>query len=65
MLGYFVLFTVIGFFAATLLRKEQSIFTTYAVFAAIWGLSNGPIWGLVTFIELTAGFFIFKLTQGK
>ena len=65
MLGYFVLFTVIGFLAAMFLRKEQAIFTAYAVFAVIWGLSNGLIWGLVTFGELTAGFFIFKLTQGK
>jgi len=65
MLGYFVLFSVIGFLAATFLRKEQSIFTAYAIFAVIWGLSNGLIWGLVTFGELTAGFFIFKLTQGK
>jgi hypothetical protein len=47
------------------LRKEQAIFTAYAVFAVIWGLSNGLILGLVTFGELTAGFFIFKLTQGK
>ena len=61
MFGYFVLFVVIGFLVSKLITNEKTIFIVYVVISVGWGVSFGPIWGLVTFGELAAGFGLKKL----
>jgi len=61
MLGYFILFLVIGFIASKVIAEEKTTFIIFMVISVGWGISFGPIWGLVTFGELAAGFVLNKM----
>jgi len=61
MLSYFIVFTILGALIRFLFVKpKQSIFIN-SIIAILWGLSNQPIWGLVTFGELMLGYAALEL----
>lgn len=67
MLGYFIIFTIVGFVIGSINRynsQSQSI-TIIAFISVIWGLSTAIIWGLVSFGEMVLGYFIFNLTYSN
>ena len=63
MLGYFILFLILGFFIARTASSEKTTFIIFIVIAIGWTISFGPVWGLVSFGEMCAGYAINKLTS--
>jgi hypothetical protein len=63
MLGYFVLFLIIGFFVAKVVSSERKTFFIFIVIAIGWAIGFGVVWGLVSFGELCAGYAINKITS--
>ncbi|MDA9006885.1 hypothetical protein N9J36_04630 [Litoricola sp.] len=61
MLGYFILFLIVGFITSKVMGDEKTTFIIFTVISIGWGVSFGPIWGLVTFGELAAGFVLNKM----
>lgn len=61
MLGYFILFLIVGFLASKLISNEKMTFLIFAVISVGWSVIFGPVWGLVTFGELAAGFGVKKM----
>ena len=51
MIQYFLLFTGVGFLIAKLIKSEQNGFYVAIAISIFWGLTNQPIWGLVTLGE--------------
>jgi hypothetical protein len=61
MIQYFVLFTGIGFLIAKLIKSERNGFYVAIAISIFWGLTNQPIWGLVTLGELLLGFLLNRI----
>ena len=69
MIKYFLLFTGVGFLIPKLIKTERNVLFAAIAISIIWGLSNQPIWGLVTLGELLLGFLlnriVFKNNSGN
>ena len=61
MFGYFILFLIIGFLVARVVAIDKTVFIIFIVIALGWTVSFGPVWGLVSFGEMCAGYAINKL----
>ena len=60
MLGYFVLFVIVGFIISKVIESDKTIFIIFIILSGGWALSFGPVWGLVTFGELAGGYVLHK-----
>jgi hypothetical protein len=69
MIKYFLLFTSVGFLIPKFIKTERNGFFAAIAISIIWGLSNQPIWRLVTLGELLLGFLlnrrVFKNNSGS
>lgn len=65
MLMYFIFFTIIGFIIGTMIEDIKKSAIIIVSISVIWGLSNAPIWGLVTLGELSLGFFIYTIIKSQ
>ena len=63
MFGYFILFLIVGFIIARTMATEKTTFIIFIAIAIGWAISFGPVWGLVSFGEMCAGYAINKLTS--
>jgi hypothetical protein len=61
MLGYFLIFTLLGFFIYKYFDKEAEV--AIIVIAIVWGVSSGAIWGLASLGEMFFGLYIAKLAR--
>jgi len=61
MLGYFLIFTLLGFFIHKYFDKAGE--GAIIVIAIVWGISSGPIWGLASLGEMFLGLYIAKLAR--
>ena len=61
MIKYFLFFTIIGFLIPKLIKTERNGLIFVIAISIIWGLSNQPIWGLVTLGELLLGLLINRI----
>ena len=65
MLGYFIIFTIVGFVIGSINRynsQSQSI-TIIAFISVIWGIATAPIWGLASLGEMALGYFIARMVR--
>ena len=60
MLKYVIIFSLLGFLLSKFIEEDKTVFGVFLAISVIWGLSSAPIWGLVTFGELTLGYGISK-----
>ena len=60
MLKYVIIFSLLGFLLSKFIEEDKTVFGVFLAISVIWGLSSDPIWGLVTFGELTLGYGISK-----
>ena len=58
MFTYFLIFTIAGFVVGNIVKEKQKAFIILIAIAIFWALSNSVFWGLVSFGELTLGYFI-------
>jgi len=58
---YLIIFTLVGFLLSKFIKDEKNTFIAFLAVSVIWGLSSAPIWGLVTFGELSLGFALSKV----
>lgn len=60
MLGYFVLFTAIGFIISILNKEEDTALGIIVIVAIVWGISSSFLWGVVSLGEMALGYFVAK-----
>ena len=60
MLKYVIIFSLLGFLLSKFIEEDKTVFGVFLAISVIWGLSSAPIWGLVTFGELTLGYGVSK-----
>lgn len=58
MLKYFILFTIMGLIIGFVQKNNKVAFSVFFCIAIFWGISSQVIWGLVSFGEMTFGWFI-------
>ncbi len=57
MLGYFLIFSLLGFFIGRFLQSDKGVILIIGL-AFLWGISSAPIWGLASLGEMFLGFYI-------
>jgi hypothetical protein len=58
MLGYFILFSLVGLVLGKLIATQKTIFFSIIGISILWGLISAPIWGLAAFGEMFFGYMI-------
>ena len=65
MLMYFILFTFIGFIIGNILLEKEKAFVGIIIVSIIWAFTYSIFWGLVSFGELTLGYFVAKIIRER
>ena len=65
MLFYFLIFTIVGFVIGNTIIEKEKAFSVMIVVAIIWAFAYSMFWGLVSFGELTLGYFIAQMIKER
>lgn len=65
MIVYFLIFTIAGFVIGNIIPEKEKAFGIIIIIAMIWAFSYSFFWGLVSFGELTLGYFISVIIKEK
>ncbi|WP_428024863.1 hypothetical protein [Arcobacter sp.] len=63
MLMYLIIFVIVGFIVAKLLKNTKKAFLIFTCLAILCGIVYAPMWGLVSFGEMAFGYFIVVFTR--
>lgn len=55
MLEFFILFTILGFILAFIIKEDKLIIIGIVVISVLWSFAFGP-WAIATFFELFIGY---------
>ena len=55
MLEFFILFTILGFILAFIIKEDKLIIIRIIVISILWSFAFGP-WAIATFFELLIGY---------
>lgn len=62
-IGYALLFFVVGFAITKILRENKKIIITIIAIAILWGIMYHPMWGLVSLGEMAMGYFVVRFNE--
>jgi hypothetical protein len=63
MLGYLIIFSVIGAGIKHFIPNEKVAIFLIVFFSLLWGMTHAAIWGFVTLGELFLGYFVYSLLK--
>lgn len=64
MLGFFIMFLIVGGLLGYLIEEEKKGLTVIVLLSIGWALVSGP-WGIVAFVELLLGFYVIKKARAS
>jgi biotin transporter BioY len=63
MLMYLVVFFIIGFIVAKIVKEKKKAFLIFICIAVLWGIVYVPMWGFVSLAEMLLGYFVVSFTK--
>ena len=63
MITYLIIFAIIGFIIAKIIKEPKKSFLIILCISLIAGIIYTPMWGLVSFGEMALGYFVVYFTK--
>ncbi len=63
MISYLIIFVIIGFVIAKLIKEPKKSFLIIIVLSILCGIFYAPMWGLVSFGQMAMGYFVVYFTK--